>query len=121
MVLLWCKRNGLKHVEVSALDGVGVNEAVETMVELAFIIMLNRRTTMHQNAQKVGEMYPIHKWARKDGKPCLGTPPIHIIDIAAFFMHFQHFLFLIFRTGMLMVTSYCPHFIKHNLKGFKFL
>lgn len=34
MVLLWCKRNGLKHVGVSALDGMGINEAVDTMIDL---------------------------------------------------------------------------------------
>ena len=35
MVKLWCKRNGLKHIEVSAMDGMGVQEAVDTMIEMA--------------------------------------------------------------------------------------
>jgi len=35
MVILWCMRNGLKHVEVSALQGSGIEEAVDTLVALA--------------------------------------------------------------------------------------
>jgi hypothetical protein len=35
MVLLWCMRNGLQHIEASALDGSGVELAVSTMVTLA--------------------------------------------------------------------------------------
>jgi hypothetical protein len=34
MVLLWCERNGIRHVEVSALDGRGVNLAMEELVRL---------------------------------------------------------------------------------------
>ena len=62
------------------------------MVEFAFIITLHRRTKMHQNEQKVAEMYPINNGARKDDKPCVGAPPIHIIDMTAFFMHFAAYL-----------------------------
>ena len=35
MVLLWCMRNGLKHIEVSAATGEGVSEAMEALVRLA--------------------------------------------------------------------------------------
>lgn len=35
MVLLWCMRNGLKMVEISAATGEGVNDAVEALVFLA--------------------------------------------------------------------------------------
>ena len=35
MVILWCRRNGIQHVEVSALDGDGINGAVARMVGLA--------------------------------------------------------------------------------------
>ena len=35
MTLLWCRRNGVQHVEVSALDGDGINDAVTRMVGLA--------------------------------------------------------------------------------------
>ena len=35
MVILWCMKNGLQHVEVSALDGDGIGDAVQTMVTLA--------------------------------------------------------------------------------------
>lgn len=35
MVLLWCMRNGLVHIEASALDGTGVDKAMDAMVSLA--------------------------------------------------------------------------------------
>jgi hypothetical protein len=35
MVLLWCMRNGLKHYEVSAATGQGVDTAIDALVELA--------------------------------------------------------------------------------------
>lgn len=34
MVLLWCKRNGIQHVEASALDGRGVDLAMNELVRL---------------------------------------------------------------------------------------
>jgi hypothetical protein len=34
MVMLWCKRNGIQHVEASALDGRGVDLAMEQLVQL---------------------------------------------------------------------------------------
>jgi hypothetical protein len=34
MVSLWCRRNGLAHAEVSALDGTGVDAAIESVVAL---------------------------------------------------------------------------------------
>lgn len=35
MVLLWCLRNGLKHMKVSAASGQGVDEAFDTLTNLA--------------------------------------------------------------------------------------
>jgi small GTP-binding protein len=35
MVLLWCMRNGLKHMEVSALDGTGIEELVNEAINMA--------------------------------------------------------------------------------------
>ncbi len=35
MVLRWCRRNGLQHVEVSALENIGVDVAVKSAVNLA--------------------------------------------------------------------------------------
>jgi hypothetical protein len=35
MVLLWCMRNGLKHFEVSAATGEGLDTAIDALVELA--------------------------------------------------------------------------------------
>ncbi|KAL3777344.1 hypothetical protein HJC23_010146 [Cyclotella cryptica] len=37
MVLLWCERNGIRHVEASALDGRGVDFAMEELVTLALL------------------------------------------------------------------------------------
>ena len=80
------------------------------MVEFAFIIMLNRKVTTKQNEQKVVELHndkrkkqlrtskykvkvqPTRNEARKDGKSCVRVPPIHIIDLTAFFLHFVAFL-----------------------------
>ena len=80
------------------------------MVEFAFVIMLNRKLTMNQNEPKVvemnkkkrktqfrtsnfkGKVNPTRNKVRKDGKQCMGVPPIHIIDLTAFFMHFVAFL-----------------------------
>ena len=62
------------------------------MVEFAFIITLNRRAKINQNERQIAEMYPMQNGARKDDAPCVGAPPIHIIDITAFFMHFVAYL-----------------------------
>ncbi|KAL7561218.1 hypothetical protein ACA910_004140 [Epithemia clementina (nom. ined.)] len=35
MVLLWCMRNGLQHMEVSAATGEGVDQAIESILRLA--------------------------------------------------------------------------------------
>lgn len=35
MVLLWCMKNGLMHIEASALDGTGVAKAMESLVAIA--------------------------------------------------------------------------------------
>lgn len=35
MVLLWCMRNGLKHMEVSALDGTGVDELINEVIDMS--------------------------------------------------------------------------------------
>ena len=34
LILLWCKRNGIPHVEASALDGRGVDEAMEHLIQI---------------------------------------------------------------------------------------
>lgn len=34
MILLWCRRHGFPHAEVSALDGRGVDEAMATLIAL---------------------------------------------------------------------------------------
>jgi len=44
MVKRWCRRNGLLHLEVSALEGKGIDVAVETMVALALKDMNEQQT-----------------------------------------------------------------------------
>ena len=55
MVLLWCKRNGLKHVEVSALDGMGVNETVKTVVDLAIDSSSEKKTICNNEVHKLDQ------------------------------------------------------------------
>lgn len=43
MVILWCRRNGLEHFEVSALDGSGVNDAISAMMNLALVTINERK------------------------------------------------------------------------------
>ncbi|EJK65918.1 hypothetical protein THAOC_13185 [Thalassiosira oceanica] len=33
MIMVWCQRNGIPHVEASALDGRGVDEAMELLIQ----------------------------------------------------------------------------------------
>lgn len=47
MVRLWCIRNGLQIVEVSALNGSGIDAAMEALVELA-LTSVNERTLERQ-------------------------------------------------------------------------
>ena len=51
MVILWCRRNGLEHVEVSALDGTGVNDAISTMLGLA-LVKINERKKSERGNEK---------------------------------------------------------------------
>jgi len=52
MVQLWCRRNGLQFVEVSALDGTGVDHAVESTVRG---VLDMRQQYQQQQRQCVGE------------------------------------------------------------------
>eukprot|EP00551_Chaetoceros_affinis_P011147 CAMPEP_0203669732 /NCGR_PEP_ID=MMETSP0090-20130426/6019_1 /ASSEMBLY_ACC=CAM_ASM_001088 /TAXON_ID=426623 /ORGANISM="Chaetoceros affinis, Strain CCMP159" /LENGTH=481 /DNA_ID=CAMNT_0050534469 /DNA_START=66 /DNA_END=1511 /DNA_ORIENTATION=- len=75
MVLLWCKRNGLKHVEVSALDGVGVNIAVDTIVGLT-LNSINEKMATHddtsgkQCSKKQGGPIDFHERYKQDIDRC---------------------------------------------------
>lgn len=37
MILLWCQRNGIPHVEASALEGRGVDEAMEQLIRMGVV------------------------------------------------------------------------------------
>lgn len=49
MVKRWCRRNGLQHVEVSALENMGIDFAVKTVVSLAL------KETIDQEKRKIQE------------------------------------------------------------------
>ena len=42
MVILWCMRNGLQHVEVSALDGDGILDAIQKLANFAHLLNIHR-------------------------------------------------------------------------------
>lgn len=53
MVLLWCMRNGLKHMEVSALDGTGIDEMMSEVIEMAMearVSTATKRSKEHMDA-----------------------------------------------------------------------
>uniref|UniRef100_A0A7S4QM22 Uncharacterized protein n=1 Tax=Ditylum brightwellii TaxID=49249 RepID=A0A7S4QM22_9STRA len=53
MVLLWCRRNGLHHVEVSALDGTGLDHAMELLVTQTMdSIVAQQQQTQQQQQQQ---------------------------------------------------------------------
>jgi GTPase SAR1 family protein len=62
MVRLWCKRNGLEHVDVSALDGIGVDNAIDTMIDLA----------LKSISVKMAASHGTNKEARRDTKDMNG-------------------------------------------------
>ena len=44
LILLWCQRNGIPHVEASALNGKGVDEAMNHLIDLGVEELLIRQT-----------------------------------------------------------------------------
>ena len=56
MVLLWCMRNELTHLEVSAATGAGVDEAVQTLARMALSRKLNAEYEQMQQLQQQEEM-----------------------------------------------------------------
>jgi GTPase SAR1 family protein len=56
MVLLWCMRNGLQHVEVSAATGEHVDEAIEALVRLA--LLSKQKKENNQRADNTGLPVP---------------------------------------------------------------
>jgi GTPase SAR1 family protein len=55
MVLLWCMRNGLTHVEASALDGTGVDKAMESLVTIALEYKAERARLQEEKFQQETE------------------------------------------------------------------
>lgn len=53
MVLLWCMRNGLKHMEVSALDGTGIDEMIQTVIEMSLSARESSSTTATTTSEVV--------------------------------------------------------------------
>ncbi|KAL3940370.1 MAG: hypothetical protein SGARI_000988 [Bacillariaceae sp.] len=46
MVLLWCMRNGLKHMDVSAKTGTGINELIQQLIQMSLDVQ--REDSQHQ-------------------------------------------------------------------------
>jgi small GTP-binding protein len=60
MVMLWCMRNRLRLVEVSAATGEGVNEAVEALIALALEEAAYATATTYPLPRKVNEELDLH-------------------------------------------------------------
>jgi hypothetical protein len=52
LVKRWCKRQGIKHVEVSALENIGVDDAIECAVKLAVEAMIDQQNSEIEIATK---------------------------------------------------------------------
>lgn len=80
MVLLWCMRNdGLTHVEASALDGTGVDEAMESLVSLALEYKAEQERKEEQQFQqetqarfRTNKELDLHKRYAPQGPSCFG-------------------------------------------------
>ena len=59
MVLLWCKRNGIPHVEASALDGRGVDFAMRELITLGFEERLNSEGEQFHNESNRADDFDI--------------------------------------------------------------
>mmetsp|Transcript_42066 Transcript_42066/g.127598 ORF Transcript_42066/g.127598 Transcript_42066/m.127598 type:complete len:471 (-) Transcript_42066:1209-2621(-) len=78
MVILWCRRNGLGHVEVSALDGTGIEAAIDAVIMLGLESLNERRKILakrEENAWKCHmtrrESLDLHKrYAPKEQTGC---------------------------------------------------
>ena len=55
MILLWCKRNGIPHVEASALTGEGVNEAMKQLID-AGVDELKKNCEIDESGELVEDM-----------------------------------------------------------------
>ncbi|KAL7464115.1 hypothetical protein ACHAXS_004449 [Conticribra weissflogii] len=55
LILLWCQRNGIPHFEASALDGRGVDEAMQHLIQVGINQMKERETVELLNERKVQE------------------------------------------------------------------
>ena len=48
MILLWCERNGIPHVEASALTGEGVNEAMKQLIDAGVDELRRKQDDMNE-------------------------------------------------------------------------
>ena len=73
MVLLWCMRNGLKHIEVSAATGNNVEEAINELIRLA---LDDRKTRSNESGEVLrtpdttGKMFKRNKYDDKRDDRC---------------------------------------------------
>lgn len=61
MVVLWCRRNGLGHVEVSALDGTGLDAAMDAVVMLGLESVNRSRQMMAASREEDAWRHPTRR------------------------------------------------------------
>ena len=82
MVMLWCMRNGLKHMEVSALDGSGIEELIDQAIHMALAARDSIPPTMDQGNMEGMEVAGLGRNAELDlqrryvpkAQPCFLLP-----------------------------------------------
>jgi len=52
MVILWCMRNGLKHMEVSALDGTGIDDMINEVIDMVLEARVSTTTKKNNRNDK---------------------------------------------------------------------
>jgi GTPase SAR1 family protein len=60
MVLLWCMRNGLTHMDVSAKRGIGINELMQQLIKMAMEEKNTDRDRLHQVSSS-GKISALHR------------------------------------------------------------
>lgn len=86
MVLLWCMRNGLKHMEVSALDGTGIDEMISEVIDMAMEAReATRPNRLNENAMtaflKRNNELDLHQRYAPKNQSCFKLFPFHMCCI----------------------------------------
>lgn len=77
MVRLWCMRNGLQHMEVSALDGTGIDELMNTMTKMAMEAAkapATRLSALEDSFTHQNDELDLHRRYGSNGESCFTLP-----------------------------------------------